>query len=78
MGEYADDFNLAGIDEWHGAEVPSSGPSAQYWPGDYPPQYILKTKTCKYCGTAPLYWQQVEGKWRLHSYKDGRYELHCC
>jgi len=32
-------------------------------------------KVCKYCLKYPLYWQQVDGKWRLHE-MDG--SLHIC
>jgi hypothetical protein len=33
------------------------------------------TKTCKYCGTRSLMWEQIESKWRLFNEK---HEQHIC
>lgn len=74
MGEYADDYVDSHIDSW----CPDRGGNAQYWPGNYPPQYTHKAKRCNRCHEAPLYWEKFEGAWRLHAYQDGKYVLHTC
>lgn len=81
MGEYADMANDDGIDSWRGA---GRSAGAQYWPDEpgnrLPPQYTHATKRCRRCGQAPLYWEQVNGKWRLHAFdnKLRDYVLHAC
>ena len=77
MGDYADDEIFAGIDSWRGA---GSSRGMRYWghSRDLPPQYCHSPKRCNRCGAAPLYWEQEQGKWRLHAYEGGQYVLHKC
>jgi hypothetical protein len=70
MGDFAD----MAIDEGLESFRPSRRRNLPFWPSEamagrpLHPAHTEKPKTCQKCGKGWLFWQVINGAWRLHHY----------